>query len=72
LKFHNALVKQKYRLLYSTKSVRKPGPKGPQPELIKLVVEVKHRNPRMDYDRIAMQIYQAFGIEVDTHVVRRI
>jgi putative transposase len=26
----------------------------------------------MGYDRIAMQVYQAFGIEVDKHVVRRI
>jgi len=41
-------------------------------ELVKLVVEMKHRNPRMGYDRIAVQIYQAFGIEVDKHVVRRI
>jgi putative transposase len=72
LKFHRALVKRKYRLLYSAKRPRKPGPKGPDPELIKLVVEMKHRNPRMGYDRIAMQVYQVFGIEVEKHVVRRI
>jgi transposase InsO family protein len=72
LKFHRALVKRKYRLLYSAKSPGKPGPKGPEPQLIKLVVELKHRNPRMGYDRIAMQVHQAFGIEVDKHVVRRI
>jgi transposase InsO family protein len=72
LKFHRALVKRKYRLLYSAKRPRKPGPKGPEPELIKLVVEMKHRNSRMGYDRIAMQVYQAFGIEVDKQVVRRI
>jgi putative transposase len=72
LKFHSALVRRKYRLLYSAKISGKPGPKGPGPELIKLVLEMKHRNPRMGYDRIAMQIYQAFGIEVDKHVVRRI
>jgi len=72
LKFHRALVKRKYRLLYSAKNPAKPGPKGPEPELVKLVIEMKHRNSRMGYDRIAMQIYQAFGIEVDKHVVRRI
>lgn len=72
LNFHKALIKRKYRLLYSAKNPGKPGPKGPDPELVKLVVEIKHRNPRMGYDRIAMQIYQAFGVEVDKHVVRRI
>ncbi len=72
LNFHKALVNRKYRLLYSAKHQGKPGPKGPDPELIKLVVEMKHRNPRMGYDRIAIQIYQAFGIVVDKHVVRRI
>ena len=34
LRFHNALKKRKYRLLYSPGSGRKPGPKGPSPELI--------------------------------------
>ncbi len=72
LNFHKALVNRKYRLLYSAKSRGKPGPKGPNPELINLVLDLKYRNPRMGYDRIAMQIYQAFGIQVDKHVVRRI
>ena len=49
LKFHRALVNRKYRLLYSAKRPRKPGPKGPEPELIKLVVEMKHRNSRMGF-----------------------
>jgi putative transposase len=56
LKFHRAIVQKKYRRLYSAKSPRKPGPKGPDPELIRLVVDIKHRNPRMGYDRIAMQV----------------
>jgi len=30
LKFHQALVHRKYRLLFSKKSSRKPGPKGPR------------------------------------------
>lgn len=72
LKFHEALVKRKYRRLYSAKHPGKPGPKGPDAALIRLVVEMKHRNARMGYDRIAMRVYQAFGIIVDKHVVRRI
>ena len=47
LKFHRALVKRKYRLLYSAKSPGKPGPKGPEQQLIKLVVELKHHYPRI-------------------------
>jgi hypothetical protein len=72
LKFHRAIVQKKYRRLYSAKSPGKPGPKGPDPELIRLVVDIKHRNPRMGYDRIAMQVLQGFGVEVDKHVIRRI
>ena len=72
LNFHQALVKRKYRRLYSAKNPGKPAPKGPEPELVQLVICIKQRNPRMGYDRIAMQVYQAFGIEVDKHVVRRI
>jgi transposase InsO family protein len=72
LKFHQAMVQKKYRALYSSKSPGKPGPKGPDQELIHLVVDIKHRNPRMGYDRIAMQVLQAFGVKVDKHVVRRI
>jgi hypothetical protein len=34
LRFHNALKKQKYRLLYSPLGGRKPGPKGPSAEVI--------------------------------------
>jgi hypothetical protein len=33
LKFHKALVKRKYHLLFSNKIVRRPGPKGPSKEL---------------------------------------
>ena len=66
------MVQKKYRVLYSSKSSGKPGPKGPDQELIRLVVDIKHRNPRMGYDRVAMQVLQAFGVEVDKHVIRRI
>ncbi len=45
LAFHAALVKRKYRQLFSPKRRGKPGPKGPSPELIAAIVETKIRNP---------------------------
>src|SRR5215467_13031717 len=56
LNFHKMLVKQKYRLLFSPKRVRKPGPKGPTKELIDAVVEMQRRNQTWGYKRIAQQI----------------
>src|ERR1700747_506118 len=38
LHFHKMLVKRKYRLLFSPKRVRRPGPKGPMQETIEEVV----------------------------------
>jgi putative transposase len=72
-KFHKALVDRKYRLLFSSSSRRrKPGPKGPSTELIAAIVEMKRRNPRFGYVRIAQQISHAFGVNVDKDVVRRV
>ncbi len=72
-KFHKALVDRKYHLLFSSLSHRrKPGPKGPSPDLIAAIVEMKRRNPRFGCVRIAQQITHAFGIEIDKDVVRRI
>src|SRR5215470_11747395 len=45
LYFHNLLKKRKYRMLFSSKRGRRPGPKGPEKELIGAVVEMKRRNP---------------------------
>jgi transposase InsO family protein len=70
LYFHHALVKRKYRLLYSPRRRRRPGPKGPSKELIDAVV--KRRNPRFGCRKIAEQIASVFGIEIDKDVVRRI
>ena len=53
LSFHRALVKRKYRLLFTPKTRRKPGPRGPSPELISAIVEMKRRNPSFGYQRIA-------------------
>src|ERR1700680_539720 len=45
LHLHNLLRKRKYRLLFSQKRRRRPGPKGPVKELIDAVVAMKRRNP---------------------------
>ena len=67
-----SLTKRKYRLLFSPKRRRRPGPKGPTKELIDAVVEMKRRNPNWGCPRIAQQIALAFGVEIDKDVVRRI
>jgi putative transposase len=73
LKFHNALVDRKYRLLFSSSSPRrKPGPKGPSMELIAAIMEMKRRNPKFGCVRIAQQISYAFGVDIDKDVVRRV
>ena len=72
-KLHKALVDRKYRILFSsTGHRRKPGPKGPAPELISAIVEMKVRNPKFGCVRIAQQIAQAFSVEIDKDVVRRV
>ena len=70
--FHRALVKRKYRLLFTPKNRGKPGPIGPSPELISAIVEMKRRNPSFGYQRIADQISLVFDIEIDKDVVRRV
>ena len=53
-------------------SCRKPGPKGPDREVIVAIVEMKRRNPRYGCPHIAQQINLAFGLELDKDVVRRV
>jgi hypothetical protein len=72
LALHKAMSKQKYRMLFSTNRRRKPGPKGPSAELIRVVVEMKQRNPNWGCPRIAQQMALAFHIPIDKDVVRRI
>jgi putative transposase len=72
LRFHSALKKRKYRLLYSPQTGRKPGPKGPSREVIKAILEIKQRNPRYGCPRIAQQINLAFGLDLDKDIVRRV
>ena len=72
LLFHHVLTKRKYRMLFSSKRRRRPGPKGPAKELIDAVVAMKRRNPSWGCPRIAQQITLAFGVDIDKDVVRRI
>jgi putative transposase len=72
LSFHRTLVKRKYRLLFTPKFRGMPGPKGPSPELISAILEMKRRNPKFGYQRIAYQISLVFNVEIDKDVVRRV
>jgi len=71
-RFHEALIKRKYRRLYSSKRRGKPGLKGPSPVLIQLILEMKRRNPKFGCPRIAQEIARTFGIDIDKDVVRRV
>ncbi|MCH8099003.1 MAG: transposase [Proteobacteria bacterium] len=72
LRFHRHLVKRKYRLLFTPKTGGKPGPRGPSPELVSAILEMKRRNPNFGYQRIADQISLVFDIAIDKDVVRRV
>ena len=61
-------MKEKYQQLYSRKT---PGRPGPNDEIVQLVLEMKQQSPRFGYQRIAMQIYQSFGIEISRFAVGR-
>ena len=73
LAFHAALVRRKYRCLFSWRPCpKKPGPKGPSEALIQAIVELKSRNPRFGCPRIARIIARTFGVDIDRNVVRRV
>ena len=73
LKFHEALVRRKYRRLFSSSHrPKKPGPRGPSADLIHIIVELKSRNPRFGCPRIALIISRTFGVEIDKNVVYRV
>jgi len=72
LRLHRTLIQRKYRRLFSSNMLRMPGPKGPTPEIIAAVVDMKQRNPTWGCPRIAQQIALAFGIPLNKDVVRRI
>src|SRR5437588_3409814 len=72
LSLHQALRNRKYRLLFSSQRRGRPGPKGPNKELLEAVVQMKQRNPTWGCPRIAQQIALAFDIPINKDVVRRI
>ena len=73
LAFHQALVRGKYRRLFSSRRcAQKPGPKGPSDALIQAIVELKARNPRFGCPRIARIISHTLGVEIDKNVVCRV
>jgi putative transposase len=73
LRFHQALVRRKYRRLFSsTPCPKKPGPKGPDEALIQAIVELKSRNPRFGCPRIALIVSRTFGIDIDKNIVYRV
>lgn len=72
IKFHKALINRKYSILFSTKTKRKCGPAGPSQEIIQAVLCMKQRNPRFGCRRIAMQISNTFGVEINKDIVFRI
>lgn len=72
LGFHRTLVARKYRLLFTPTRGGRPGPKGPSPELVAAILEMKRRNPRFGYRRIAEQLALVFKLDIDQDVVRRV
>jgi putative transposase len=58
--------------LYSNKVKKKPGRKAQDQDLIDLVIEIKQLKPSFGYGRIAMQIFEAFGIIISRFAVGRI
>ena len=72
LRLHSALVKRKYRDLFSPRRRGKPGPKGPSRELIAAITEIKKRNPRFGCPRIAFIVSKTFGLDINKDVVRRV
>ena len=59
-------------MLFSPRRRRRPGPKGPNQDLIEAVVAMKRRNPGWGCPCIAQQISLAFGVVIDKDVVRRV
>src|SRR4026209_2310654 len=72
LSLHRTLRNRKYRLLFSSKRRRRPGPQGPSRELIDAIVAMKDRNPSWGCPRIAQQVALAFNVPMDKDTVRRV
>ena len=69
LSLHRLLTKRKYRLLFSPRRPRRPGPKGPGRELVDAVVEVEESGLGLS-SNLSPDLSR--GVVVDKDVVRRI
>jgi transposase InsO family protein len=73
LALHQALANRKYHRLFSSRPCpKKPGPKGPDEALVRMIVELKSRNPRFGCPRIARIVSQTFGLDIGKNVVSRV
>ncbi|MHC1767585.1 MAG: integrase core domain-containing protein [Verrucomicrobiia bacterium] len=72
LRIHRLLRDFKCRFLFCSRPRRKPGPKGPDQELIEAICEFKRRNPRFGCPRIAQHLAKTFGLEINKDLVRRV
>jgi putative transposase len=72
LGFRQCLVRRNYRALFSPRTKTKPGPKGPSEQLIRVIVELKCRNPQFGCPRMALIISKTFDVDIDKDVVRRV
>ena len=71
LKFHQALIKKKYKILFGTKRKKKLGRKGFDKSIIKWVVEIKKKNPSYGCPEIALLVSNSTGISISEQTVRR-
>jgi putative transposase len=58
LRLHDVLRKRKYHRLFSSVRRRRPGPKGPQKDLIEAVLAMKRHNPNWGCPRIAQSVFE--------------
>ncbi len=72
LKFHKSLVDQKYKDMYSNKTRGKPGPKALPKEIVKIIIEMKQRNPPFGCRKIAQMVNFYFDLNICHNQVYRI
>lgn len=73
LAIHKYFKNRKYSKLFRNKTAKnKPGRKGPSKELINAILDIKVKNPKFGYQKIADNLKNTFGEEVDKGVVRRV
>jgi len=72
LRFHRALVRKKYSILFGCKGKRRPGRPGPSKDLIRFIVELKEKNPGYGCPKIADLASNVLGRKIDDETVRRI